>query len=331
MPTRRFDHIHVDLVGPLPPSNGSRYLFTVIDRFTRWPAAYPLQDMETSSCARALRQWISDFGVPSDISSDRGTQFTGQLWKDLTQLLGIQLHHTTSYHPQANGIVERFHRSLKASIMARMTTETWSDELPWVMLGLRTAPKPDLGVSPAELVYGAPLALPAEFLSGQPDPDTPAALLHRIRERIAQIAPIPTSWHSKPVPHEPTALMEAQFVFVRRDGRRSPLQRPYDGPYRVLQRNNKTFKIAMGNREEVISIDRLKAAVLDPAEQIVVAIPPTRGRPRLVLQPVRFQQDVQVQEFSESSPPASPPLSTSKATLRSTSGRTMQVPARYKD
>ena len=190
MPTRRFDHIHVDLVGPLPPSNGSRYLFTVIDRFTRWPAAYPLQDMETSSCARALRQWISDFGVPSDISSDRGTQFTGQLWKDLTQLLGIQLHHTTSYHPQANGIVERFHRSLKASIMARMTTETWSDELPWVMLGLRTAPKPDLGVSPAELVYGAPLALPAEFLSGQPDPDTPAALLHRIRERIAQIAPI---------------------------------------------------------------------------------------------------------------------------------------------
>jgi transposase InsO family protein len=58
---------------------------------------------------------VANFGMPTDVSSDRGTEFTNQLWKDLSNLLGFNLHHTTSYHPQANGAVKRFHRTMKAS------------------------------------------------------------------------------------------------------------------------------------------------------------------------------------------------------------------------
>ena len=88
-PQRRFDHIHIDLVGPLPLSNGCSYLFTVVDRFTRWPEAIPLVEQSTQACARALRiHWIAHFGVPVTITSDRGSQFTSTVWAALMQLLG---------------------------------------------------------------------------------------------------------------------------------------------------------------------------------------------------------------------------------------------------
>eukprot|EP00731_Ephydatia_muelleri_P036428 Em0253g8a len=94
------------------------------------------------------------------MTSDRGTS---QLCNSIAQLLGIQVHHTAAYHPQANGLVERFHRHLKASLCARLTGPNWTADLPWVLLGIRTAPKDDLGCSSAELVYGTPLAVPVEF------------------------------------------------------------------------------------------------------------------------------------------------------------------------
>ena len=111
--TRRFDHIHVDIVGPLPPSQNCRYLFIVVDRFTRWPEAIPLVDAQTTTCARALAfHWIARFGVPTDLTSDRGSQFTSELWSALTQPYGTRIHWTSAYHPQANGNPYRTKRGL---------------------------------------------------------------------------------------------------------------------------------------------------------------------------------------------------------------------------
>jgi transposase InsO family protein len=98
--------------------------------------------------------------MPTDVSSDRGTEFTNQLWRDLSNLLGFNLHHTTSYHPQANGAIERFHRAMKAAIMAHQNDPTWTDHFPWALLGRRTSYKADLDTSAAELVYGQHLTVP---------------------------------------------------------------------------------------------------------------------------------------------------------------------------
>jgi hypothetical protein len=117
VPHRRFAHLHVDLVGPLPPSP---YLFTIIDRTSRWPEAIPLASITPADCARALfAGWVSRFGVPATITSDRGAQFTSALWAGLCSLLNIQHSSTTAYHPQSNGLVERFHRRLKDALRSR--------------------------------------------------------------------------------------------------------------------------------------------------------------------------------------------------------------------
>ena len=85
VPPRRFHHSNIDIVGPLPSSQGYTHLLTIVDRFTRWPEAIPLNDTSSVSCARALiANWISRFGLPADISSDRGAQFTSQLWSATT-------------------------------------------------------------------------------------------------------------------------------------------------------------------------------------------------------------------------------------------------------
>ena len=119
VPTRRFSHIHVDIVGPLPSSQGHSYLFTMIDRTTRWPEVVPLSSISAESCVLAFI-WISRFGIPAVLTSDRGSQFTSSIWNEVCSVLGISPSTTTSFHPQSNGLVERFHRSLKSSLQARL-------------------------------------------------------------------------------------------------------------------------------------------------------------------------------------------------------------------
>ena len=121
--TARFAHVHVDLVGPLASSQGYTHLLTVIDRFTRWPEAIPLTQTDAALIGGAFAlHWVARFGVPKDITSDRGPQFKSNIWRALAESLGAKIHHTTAFHPQANGLVERFHRSLKAALQARLTT-----------------------------------------------------------------------------------------------------------------------------------------------------------------------------------------------------------------
>ena len=105
-PDARFQHVHVDLVGPLPPSKGAIYLLTCIDRFSRWPEAIPLPDCSSETVARAfMERWVAQFGCPVIVTSDRGSHFEAS-FDMLLQSLGCKHARTTAYHPAANGIIE---------------------------------------------------------------------------------------------------------------------------------------------------------------------------------------------------------------------------------
>ena len=266
-PKRRFAHIHVDVVGPLPPSHGFRYLFTVTDRSTRWPEATPMEDETATSCASALlSSWISRFGLPEHITSDRGSAFISGLWSSLAHLLGIQLHHTTAYHPQANGMIERWHRTLKAALMTRCSSPDWAYHLPWVLLGIRTMPKEGLQVSSAEMVYGQPLVVPGEFFPQPLINDTSEiAELQAARWSAQQFAPCRPTRHNQRDSYIPTGLLNTEFVFIRQDLVKPALSPPYKGPYHILQRTDKAYQLDIGGRQDWVSIDRLKPAYIEPA------------------------------------------------------------------
>ncbi len=105
--------------------------------------------------------------MPETITSDRGPQFTTNLWSKLCEMLNISHRQTTAYHPELNGAVERLHCRLKDALRARATSATWSKELPFELLGLRAQLRKDTGLSLAEAVFGAPIVLPNEFLQGE--------------------------------------------------------------------------------------------------------------------------------------------------------------------
>ena len=108
-----------------------------MDRFTRWPEALSMPDMTAQTVAQALISgWISRFGVPSTLTTDRGRQFELALWQQLMQLLGCKRIRTTSYHPMANGMIERFHRHLKSILKSYPNTTDWVDTLPMALLGI---------------------------------------------------------------------------------------------------------------------------------------------------------------------------------------------------
>ncbi|XP_071044144.1 protein NYNRIN-like [Parasteatoda tepidariorum] len=139
LPRQQFNHIHIDLVGPLPPSRGYTYCLTCVDRFSRWPEVIPLRDIKAETVAfEFFPSWIARFGVPERLTTDQGRQFESNLFREFASLLGIKLVHTTLCHPQSNGMVGRLHRQLKSAIRA-YSTDRWTLVLPSILLGIRAS------------------------------------------------------------------------------------------------------------------------------------------------------------------------------------------------
>ena len=225
---------------------------------------HSLTDITALSVARSLISgWISRFGVPSTITTDRGGQFEFDLWHQLMILLGTTRIRTTAYHPQANGLVERFHRQLKVALKAR-NDSSWTDSLPFVLLGIRTALKENLHCTTAELVYGMSLRLPGQFFSPSLPSSTPDSnYIIRLKQYMNTLHAIPTRTQNARGSFIDTSLSTTQYVFVRRDSVRRPLQQPYDGPFRVLSCSDKCFVLEINGRTDTVSIDRLKTAHID--------------------------------------------------------------------
>ncbi|GFS90650.1 retrovirus-related Pol polyprotein from transposon 412 [Trichonephila clavipes] len=318
-PSQRFDHVHLDLIGPLPPSNGYTYCLTMIDRFSKWPEAQPLKDITAETVAEAFfSSWVSRFRTPAILTTDRGRQFESSLFKALSKLLGVQKCRTTGYHPQANGMIEELHRPLKSAIKCN-ATERWTEVLPIILLGLRASLKEDILCTPAELVFGTTIRLPGEmFDSSKPDDDV-VNFVSKLKSHMQSLHPKPPKHHVKrPVFIHP-GLLEATHVFLRRDMLRRPLQQPYDGPFKVLQRKDKVFFLDINGKRVSVSIDRCKPAFFLNTEDL--QLPQTKNETPDTVEP---NATASTPATVESDPTASTPTQPSTR-----SGRKVHLPTRH--
>ena len=270
IPKERFSHVHVDIVGPWPPSRaGYRYLVTMIDRSTRWLEATPIKNITAEIVLDTfIETWVSRFGVPGKITTDRGSQFTSGTWADWCGEMGVLHIVTSAFHPQSNGLVERSHRQIKDALRARSADEDWYEHLPWVLLGIRATPKDEWGVSAAEATLGQTLTVP-----GQLKPSLAVPQEGTCGPRV-----IPQSKREWREAESQSPVSDtAEYVYVKRGMKGTPLAQNYAGPYHVMARGEKVCKVKMGERTEVISRDRIKPHRGEVKPE--VALPRTRGRP----------------------------------------------------
>ena len=161
-----FYQIGIDYVGPLPISkNGNRYIIVAMDYLTKWPEAKPVKEATADETIKFLYEdIITRHGCPQRILSDRGTHFNNQLMEKLVKKFTIEHLMSTPYHPQTNGLVERFNRTLGEALAKTATQhlDEWDKYIAPVLFAYRTNKHSTTKFTPFYLLYGRQARLPME-------------------------------------------------------------------------------------------------------------------------------------------------------------------------
>jgi transposase InsO family protein len=289
---RPWQKVAVDLVGPLPETpRGNKWILVIMDHFTRWQDAIALPDATASTVATTLDERIFAYmGLPECLHSDQGTQFEGQLMKELCQLWRIDKTRTTPYHPQANGMVERNNRTLGdalRTLLLQRGQEEWDLLLPQIMRALRSTPNTTTKETPNNMMFGRELRLPDQVQSYplpttiQPQNEYVQELMTRLEEThdIIRDKQIETRHKDQ---EEPLVFNTGDMVLMlnkrRRKGENPKLQAKFVGPYQVMEAyKNHTYRIHRQGQESVQNESRLKLYI--PCEERVAQGPYSRELP----------------------------------------------------
>lgn len=161
-----FSRTAMDIVGPLPKSRSGKRYILIYDYATRYPEAIALRATDAEHIAEELVTVFSQVGVPREILTDQGSNFTSHLLKELYLLLHIHPIHTLPYHPQTDGLVETFNQTLKSMLQKAAVEEgkDWDKLLPYLLFAYCEVPQESTGFSPFELLYGRVVRGPLDIL-----------------------------------------------------------------------------------------------------------------------------------------------------------------------
>jgi len=193
-----FKRIAMDIVGPLPrSSSGKRYILVICDYATRYPEAVALRSIDANNVAEELIKVFARVGVPEEILTDQGPNFISQLLSEVYRLLHIKPIRTTPYHPQTDGLVERFNHTLKAMLRKTAAEEgkDWDRLLPYLLFAYREVPQASTGFSPFELLYGRCVRGPLDVLKESWEASTKSSesvvsYVLTIQQRLAKLRDI---------------------------------------------------------------------------------------------------------------------------------------------
>lgn len=152
-----FQRIAIDLVGPLPKGKGGfQYMLVMVDYATRYPEAVPLRSTRAKVLAAELLKIFSRVGFPSEVLTDQGTNLMGEVMTEMWGQLGVHHVHTSVMHPQCNGLVERYNKSVKGLLrkFAIQNPQQWPQLVEPILFTIREVPQASTGLSPFELLFG---------------------------------------------------------------------------------------------------------------------------------------------------------------------------------
>ncbi|CAK1595807.1 unnamed protein product [Parnassius mnemosyne] len=174
-----WERIAIDVAGPFPETeSGNKYFMVEMDYFTKWPEVFAIPNQEASTVAdKLVHEVFCRFGVPLEIHSDQGRNFESQIFQETCRVMGTQKTRTTSYHPQSDGMVERFNQTLERYLakVVEKRQRDWDRHIQPFLLSYRSAVHESTSVTPAFVNFGRELRLPADLITGIP-PDAPRSI-----------------------------------------------------------------------------------------------------------------------------------------------------------
>ncbi|KAI7799815.1 hypothetical protein IRJ41_012432 [Triplophysa rosa] len=288
-----FERIGMDLVGPLPKSaRGHEYILVILDYATRYPEALPLRKATSKAIAKELFLMFSRVGIPREVLTDQGTPFMSRLMADLCHLLQVKQLRTSVYHPQTDGLVERFNQTLKRMLRRVVAKDgcDWDLLLPYVLFGVREVPQASTGFTPFELLFGRQprglLDVAQDAWEQQPAPYR-SLIKHvqQMRGRIDRVMPIVKEhlveaqraqkrWYDRPA--QPREFQPGDRVLVLTPTATSKFLASWKGPYTVVEKvgpvNYRVHQPGQRREEQLYHVNLLKKWVATPAQMAAFAL-----------------------------------------------------------
>nr|XP_040058772.1 uncharacterized protein LOC120834693 isoform X2 [Gasterosteus aculeatus aculeatus] len=267
-----FQRVAMDIVGPLPKSSrGHRFILVIMDYATRYPEAVPLRTASAKAVARELFLLFSRVGIAKEVLTDQGTCFMSRVMKEMCKLLKVSQIRTSVYHPQTDGLVERFNKTLKQMLRKAIDVEgkNWDQLIPFVLFSIREVPQASTGFSPFELLYGrrprGMLDLAKEAWEQQPSAHRSAIeYVDQMQDRMAKVWPLVRE-HMQQAQHAQARIYNrraqlrefqpGEFVLVLIPTVECKFLAKWHGPYEVIERVGEVnYKVRQPGRRKICQI-----------------------------------------------------------------------------
>lgn len=279
IPTRPFERIAIDAVGPLTVTlEGNRHVLVISDYFSRWVEAYPVRNVESETVAVVLEKFIATHGVPEHIVSDKGKAFLSDAIQQVYENYHIKKHTTTSYHPSSDGVVERANATIINALkhLVTATDYQWDKYLSSALLAYRTSYHSTIQDTPAHIVYGRDLVIPVDLLNREKkfsyadtreySEDIEMRLkgaFNIVRENLEKAAEKQESYRNRTAKDKKIMVGDLVMLYTPafKKGQARKFQDVQKGPYRVKSKTSPVnFQIMHINNPkdiQLIHVDRL--------------------------------------------------------------------------
>jgi hypothetical protein len=288
----------MDILGPLPRTkHGNRFLLVISDRYSKVTKTVPLRTVTALSVARAFcDHWAYVYGPPVSLLTDNGPQFTAKFFQAVCSELGIRKIFTTAYHPQTNGQVERYNRTILASLRGYVSKrqDDWDDFTSAITFAYNCRVHSSLGMPPFELALTRPpptLALQALPRADEVAPNTlKREFLERLKtlrlragENLHKAQVRYKKSYDRGVVRKNTELSVGDEAYLRVEitdvGRNHKLESLVQGPYRVVENAGTTIRLCIGDETVRVSSDRVTRAPTRPTPPVPTSTPETPSDP----------------------------------------------------